>query len=61
MHGVYAIEAKYYGSTSVKLLGAVTLRVDIFTDFARPDEQHRSITVRLKNTKEIVKVGKVEF
>ncbi len=61
MHGMYAIEAKFYGSASAKLLGAVTLRVDIFTDFAGDDEQHRSITLRLKNKKEIVKVGKVEF
>jgi len=58
---MYAIEAKFYGSASAKLLGAVTLRVDIFTDFAGDDEQHRSITLRLKNKKEIVKVGKVEF
>jgi len=61
MHGVYAIEAKYYGSSSARLLGAVTLRVDIFTDFGRPDEQHRSITRRLKQAKEIVAVGKIEF
>ena len=61
MHGVYAIEANYYGSSSAKLLGAVTLRVDIFTDFGREGEQHRSITLRLKDKKEIVKVGKIEF
>jgi len=61
MHGVYAIEAKYFGSSSAKMLGAVTLRVDIFTDFGREGEQHRSITVRLKDAKEIVKVGKIEF
>jgi len=34
---VYRIEAKYFGSSSAKLLGTVTLRVDIFTDFARDD------------------------
>ena len=61
MHGLYAIQAKYYGSSSFKLLGAVTLRVDIFTDFGRPDEQHRSITLRLKEKKDIVPVGKIEF
>ena len=61
MHGVYAIEAKYYGLSSARLLGAVTLRVDIFTDFGRAGEQHRSITRRLKEAKEIVKVGKIEF
>ncbi len=61
MGGMYRIEAKYYGSSSAKLLGAVTLRVDIFTDFAGDDEQHRSITLRLKEAKEIVSVGKIEF
>ena len=61
MGGMYRIEAKYYGSSSAKLLGAVTLRVDIFTDFAGDDEQHRSITLRLKEENEIVSVGKIEF
>ena len=61
MHGVYTIQAKYYGSSSAKLLGAVTLRVDIFTDFGGDDEQHRSITLRLKEKKDIVPVGKIEF
>ena len=61
MHGGYDIKANYYGSRATRLLGAVTVQVDIFTNFGRADEQHKSITIRLKEAKETVTIGQIEF
>jgi len=61
MHGVYTIKAKYYGSRSVKLTGSVTVKVDIYTHFGRNEEDHKSITVQLKNKEEMITIGQIEF
>ena len=60
-HGVYTIKAKYYGSGSVKITGAVTVQVDIYTNFGRNDEDRKSITVQLKDAKEMITIGQIEF
>ncbi len=36
MHGMYKIEANYYGSRAAKLLGPVTVQVDVFTALRPP-------------------------
>ncbi|MFC1766122.1 VIT domain-containing protein [Planctomycetota bacterium] len=61
MPGMYTIEANYYGSSAPKIIGAVTLQLDIFTNYGRSDEQHKAITLRLEDNKETVKVGEIEF
>jgi Ca-activated chloride channel homolog len=61
MHGMYTIKAKFYGSRSVKIMGAVTVKVDIYTNFGRNEEDHKSITVQLKNAKEMITIGQIEF
>ena len=61
MKGKYAIRVKYFSSRAPKLSGSVTLQVDIFTNFGRPNATHRSITVRLRRSKEIIDVGAISF
>jgi len=61
MSGVYDIKAHYYGSQAARLLGAVTVQVDVFTNFGRENEARKSITVRLKEAEETVMIGQVEF
>ena len=61
MNGVHKIQVNYYGTSAAKLLGSVTLQVDIFTNFGRPNEQHKSITRRLRTAKETIQVGEIEF
>jgi len=41
--------------------GAVTLQVDIFTNYGRDDEKRRSVTLRLTDRKETFKVADIEF
>ena len=61
MKGKYAIRVKYFSSRAPRLSGSVTLQVDIFTHFGRPNATHRSITVRLRRSKEIIDVGDISF
>ncbi|MDP7286806.1 MAG: VIT domain-containing protein [Phycisphaerae bacterium] len=61
MHGVYTIKAKFYGSNSVKLMGAVTVKVDIYANFGRNEEDHKSITIQLKDKKDMITIGQIEF
>jgi uncharacterized protein YfaP (DUF2135 family) len=59
--GMYTIQTNYFGSRATQLLGVVTLQVDIFTNYGRPNEQHKSLTIRLKEAKETFTVGQIEF
>jgi hypothetical protein len=59
--GKYKIQVNYYGSQAQTLLGPVTLQVDIFTNWGRKDQRKKSITLRLKERKEVITVGDVRF
>jgi len=61
MPGVYTVKANYYGSGAVKLLGGVTVQMDVFTNFGRENQRRKSVTLRLKEKEETVKIGEIEF
>ena len=61
MPGLYKIETNFFGSTAQELIGAVTLQVDVFTHYGRPDEERQSITLRLKDAKETISVADIRF
>ncbi len=61
MPGMYTIQANFYGSNATQLQGAVTLQVDVFTNYGRPNEQRKSLTLRLTEKKETFTVGQIEF
>ncbi|MDY0165077.1 MAG: VIT domain-containing protein [Thermoguttaceae bacterium] len=61
MKGMYTIQANFYGSQATRLLGAVTVQVDVFTHFGRPNQKRKSLTVRLKDADDTVTIGQIEF
>jgi len=61
MPGMYTIQTNFYGSSAAQLIGAVTLQVDVFTNYGRPTEQRKSLTLRLTEKKETFTVGQIEF
>jgi Ca-activated chloride channel homolog len=61
MHGVYKIEANYFGSRAARMLGPVTVQADVYTNYGRPNEQRKSLTLRLKENKETVPIGEIEY
>jgi hypothetical protein len=61
MNGRYIIKAKYYGSSAAALIGEVTLRVDVYTHYGKPNQAVKSLTLRLENVKDTFTVGEIEF
>ncbi len=61
MSGQYKLEANYYGSSAPTLTGAVTLQVDVFTNYGRANEKRQTLTIRLTQSKDVVHVGDVTF
>jgi len=61
MKGTYTVRTKFFGSSAAELQGAVTLYLDLYTDYGRPTEQRQSITIRLAENKETFTVGEITF
>ncbi|MBW2735182.1 MAG: DUF2135 domain-containing protein, partial [Deltaproteobacteria bacterium] len=61
MRGRYKIRTKFYGSSAAKLAGAVTLQVDVYTNYGRHNQRRRSLTLRLTKKKEAFTVGTITF
>ncbi|MFH2010024.1 MAG: VIT domain-containing protein [bacterium] len=61
VRGRYTIKTKFYGSSAAKLIGAVTLQVDVYTNFGRPNQRRRSMTLRLTKRKDTFTVGTIGF
>lgn len=61
MHGKYTVKTHFYGSSAAQLIGAVTLQVDVFTNWGRPNEKRRSMTLRLTESEDEFIVGELEF
>lgn len=59
--GSYRVQANYFGSRAVTLAGSVTLQVEIFTNYGRPDEERKAVTFRLRGSGETVDIGSVSF
>ncbi|MGD2085519.1 MAG: VIT domain-containing protein [Candidatus Aminicenantes bacterium] len=59
--GEYIIKVNYYSSSASKLQGPVTLQVDIFTDYGRKSQKRKSITLRLKQEKEVIEAGSIRY
>ncbi|MBN1798154.1 MAG: DUF2135 domain-containing protein [Spirochaetales bacterium] len=61
MKGKYKIEANYFSSSAPAIAGSVTIQVDVFTNYGRPNEERKSITIRLRENKETLYIGEITF
>lgn len=61
MRGTYTVKTNFFGSSAQALTGAVTLQLELFTNYGRPNEKKQSITIRLTDTKETFTVGALKF
>jgi Ca-activated chloride channel homolog len=59
--GVYRIQANFFGSGSESLTGSTTAQATVITHFGRPEEDRRTLTLRLTDAKEVVDIGSVRF
>jgi Ca-activated chloride channel homolog len=61
MAGEYRIQSNFFGSRSQTLTGATTIQAMVITDFGRPNEARRSLTLRLTDAKEVIDLGTARF
>lgn len=61
MTGEYTIKANFYGSNQQTLTGGTTIQATIITNYGRPNEERKAITLRLKEKKEEVSIGTITF
>ncbi|MFC1654742.1 VIT domain-containing protein [Myxococcota bacterium] len=61
MRGMYKVQVNFYGSSAQTLSGAVTLQLDLYTNYGRRNEKKKSVTLRLKEKRDTITVGVLEF
>jgi len=61
MKGEYAMDVDYFGANGPSLIGPVTLQIEVFTNYGRVDEERQTLTVRLEENKDMLRIGKVSF
>ncbi len=61
IEGDYKIQANFYGDSRQKVAGNVTLQVQFFTNYGRPNQKREEVTIKLSGKKEVVDVGSFIF
>ena len=59
MGGEYQIKANFYGSRAQQVTGPTTVQATVVTDYGRPTEQRRALTIRLTTARDVVEIGAV--
>ena len=59
--GKYKIQANYYGTSSQKLLGPVTLKLHFFTHYGTKQQKVKEVTLQLNKKQEVVDVAEIIF
>jgi tetratricopeptide (TPR) repeat protein len=59
MPGQYKIQAHFYGNRDQRVVGPTTVQATVITHYGRSDESRQSLTLRLKDAKDMVDVGTV--
>jgi Ca-activated chloride channel homolog len=59
MGGEYQIKANFYGSRAQEVTGPTTVQATVITDYGRPTEQRRALTLRLTTARDVVDIGAV--
>lgn len=57
--GTYKIVSNYFASHQQKLTGPVTVTATVFTDWGRPNEKSRTLSLRLEKAKDRVMIGEM--
>jgi Ca-activated chloride channel family protein len=57
--GRYRVQANFYGTRAQRLTGPTTVQAVVVTDFGRPNEKRRALTVRLTEPRDVIDLGDV--
>lgn len=59
MPGQYQVQANFFGSRQQELTGPATVQATVITNFGRPTEKRQSLSLRLKDVREVVDLGNI--
>ncbi len=59
--GKYQIEVNYYGNHQQILSGSTTIQIDLYLNYGKANQTKKSITMRLKDEQEVIKVGEFKI
>lgn len=59
--GGYRVQVNYYGNSQQVLAGATTVQAVLITNWGRANEKRGAVTLRLKDSEEVVSVGSLQF
>ena len=58
--GKYHVQTDYYGTSTQKVLGAVTLYAEVYTNYGRADENRQFLAYRLDSRKQVIDVAFID-
>ncbi|MBR0458294.1 MAG: LysM peptidoglycan-binding domain-containing protein [Victivallales bacterium] len=58
--GTYRVQTDYYGTSTQKVLGAVTLYAEVYTNYARENENRQFLAYRLDSRKQVIDVATID-
>jgi len=59
--GKYSVQANYYGTHSQALLAPVNLHLVFITNFGKPNQKKKEVTIRLNEREDVINVGTFSF
>lgn len=59
--GEYKVQVNYFGTSSQGLLGPTTVQAELYTNWGRPTQTKKTITLRLEGQADIVDIGALAF
>jgi hypothetical protein len=59
--GNYNVAVNLYGDSRQTIGGPITIKAEMFTNFGRPDQQRKTINLRVTTNKEVVTIGDLQF
>jgi hypothetical protein len=59
--GSYFVQVNYYGTRQQTIYGPTTVQAELYTNYGKPNEQKKEITLQLMDNKEVIDIGNLVF
>lgn len=59
--GSFKISAKYYSDNSAEAFGPVTLILDLYLNYGKENQQHKTTSIQINKEKQEIDVGEINF
>lgn len=61
VNGSYTVETNYFGTRSQSMLAPVSLHLVFITNFGKPNQREKEVTIRLDTKEQVINVGKFNY